>query len=160
MQDQVLKPGPGVHRKIGPSREHIVNRCRISLAILLFVVALLGYWLRFDAPIAATLRDGLGGAAYVIFFVLGIAIIKPASSAARIALIVLGVTCVLEFLQLWHPLWLERIRRTFLGRVLLGTTFDWTDFPPYLAGALIGGMLVRLHQSWFSLNNRRRRCTT
>lgn len=101
-----------------------MNRCRVSLIVLLVLIALLGYWLRFDAAIAATSRDGLGGAAYVIFFVVAIAIIRPASSAARIALVVLGVTCVLEFLQLWHPLWLEKIRRTFHGRVLLGTTFD------------------------------------
>lgn len=123
-----------------------MNRCRVSLIILLFLVALLGYWLRFNAPIAANSRDGFGGAAYVIFFVVAIAIIRPASSAARIALIVLGTTCVLEFLQLWHPPWLETIRSTFPGRALLGTTFDWTDFPPYFAGALIGWMLVRLNQ--------------
>jgi hypothetical protein len=123
-----------------------VNRCRVSLVLLLFLVAVLGYWLRFDAPIAAASRDGVGGAAYVIFFVVAIAIVKPASSAARIALLVLGVTCVLEFLQLWHPLWLEKIRRTFPGRALLGTTFDWTDFPPYFVGAWIGWMLVRLQQ--------------
>jgi hypothetical protein len=123
-----------------------VIRCRVSLMVSLFLVALLGYWVRFDAPVSAGLRDGLGGAAYVTFFALAIAFIKPARSAARIALFVLGATCVLEFLQLWHPLWLEKIRRTLAGRALLGTTFSWTDFPPYFAGALIGWILVRLHQ--------------
>jgi hypothetical protein len=126
--------------------ERIVIRCRISLIVLLFLIALLGYWVRFDAPISAGSRDSLGGAAYVIFFVLAIAIIKPATPAARIALFVLGATCMLEFLQLWHPLWLENIRRTFAGRALLGTTFSWTDFQSYFAGALIGWILVRLHR--------------
>ena len=96
-------------------------------------------------PCSAALRDGTGGAAYVIFFVVAFAIITPTSSAARIALIVLAVTCALEFLQLWHPVWLEQIRRTLPGRALLGTTFSWTDFPPDFAGAGIGWTLVRLY---------------
>ena len=83
----------------------------------------------------------------MIFFVVALAIISQASSATRITLIVLTLTCVLEFLQLWHLLWLEQIRRTLLGRALLGTTFGWTDFPPYFAGAVIGWALVRLHQT-------------
>jgi len=124
----------------------IVVRYRVSLIIWLFLVALLGYWFRFDASISAGWRDGIGGAAYVIFFVVALAIISQASSATRITLIVLTLTCVLEFLQLWHLLWLEQIRRTLLGRALLGTTFGWTDFPPYFAGAAIGWALVRLHQ--------------
>jgi Protein of unknown function (DUF2809) len=127
--------------------DEIVVRYRVSLIIWLFLVALLGYWFRFDAPISAGWRDGIGGAAYVIFFVVALAIISQASSATCITLIVLTLTCVLEFLQLWHPLWLEQIRRTLLGRALLGTTFGWTDFPPYFAGAVIGWALVRLHQT-------------
>ena len=82
----------------------------------------------------------------MIFFVVAFSTMTPASSAARIALIVLAVTCALEFLQLWHPVWLEQIRRTLPGRALLGTTFGWTDFPPYFAGAVIGWALVRLYQ--------------
>ena len=125
----------------------IVVRYRVSLIIWLFLVALLGYWFRFDASISAGWRDGIGGAAYVIFFVVALATITQANSATRITLIVLTLTCVLEFLQLWHLLWLEQIRRTLLGRALLGTTFGWTDFPPYFAGAVIGWALVRLHQT-------------
>ena len=124
-------------------------RCKLCLAVCLFFVAVLGYWLRFDAPIAPDLRDNFGGAAYVVFFVVAFATLTPFSSAARIAAIVLAGTCVLEFLQLWHPPWLEAIRRTFVGRVLLGTTFSWTDFPPYFVGAFIGWLLVRLHQKLF-----------
>lgn len=126
--------------------EEIVPRYRLLLIIWLFLIALFGYWFRFDAPISAGWRDRIGGAAYVIFFVVALAIATQAISAARIALLVLTLTCALEFLQLWHPLWLERIRRTLLGSALLGTTFEWTDFPPYFAGAVIGWALVRLHQ--------------
>ena len=130
--------------------EEIVTRYRVSLIIWVFLLALLGYWFRFDAPISAGWRDRIGGAAYVIFFVVALAIATQAISAARIALLVLTLTCALEFLQLWHPLWLEQIRRTLPGRALLGTTFELTDFPPYFAGAVIGWALVRLHQRAWS----------
>jgi hypothetical protein len=48
----------------------------------------------------------------------------------------------LEFAQLWHPAWLEAIRRTFIGRCVLGTTFGWDDFPAYVVGAVLGWMLL------------------
>ena len=100
--------------------------------------------MRFKAPISPDARDDVGGVAYVVFFVFVAAFVAPMTRASRIALIVLLVTCVLEFLQLWHPVWLERIRSTFIGRCLLGTTFGWSDFPPYFLGAVIGWALLRI----------------
>ena len=116
------------------------------LVLLLAVIALgfLAYWLRFKAPISPDARDDVGGVAYVVFFVFLAAFVAPMARASRIALSVLLVTCVLEFLQLWHPVWLERIRATFIGRCLLGTTFGWSDFPPYFLGAVIGWALLRI----------------
>jgi hypothetical protein len=137
-----------------------VTGYRVSLIVWLFLVAFLGYWFRFDAPISDGWRDDIGGAAYVIFFVVALAIITRASSATRITFIVLTLTGVLEFLQLWHPPWLERIRRTLLGRALLGTTFGWTDFPPYFAGAVMGWVLVRLHRRIFSIRIKDRGCSS
>ena len=126
-----------------------MSRYRVSLIVWLFLIAFLGYWSRFDAPISAAWRDRIGGAAYVIFFVAALAAITRASSAERLAILVLTLTCVLEFLQLWHPPWLERIRRTLPGRALLGTTFEWADFPPYFVGAVMGWALVRVHRRIF-----------
>ncbi|MBU1162313.1 MAG: DUF2809 domain-containing protein [Proteobacteria bacterium] len=54
------------------------------------------------------------------------------------------ITCGLEFLQLWHPWFLENIRSYFLGRALIGTTFAWWDFPHYAIGCVIGGIWIRL----------------
>ena len=42
------------------------------------------------------------------------------------------VTCVLDVLQLWHPMFLENVRATFLGNAILGTTFVLWDFPTKL----------------------------
>ena len=125
------------------SARRMIHR-RLVLLLVVIALAFLGYWLRFKAPISPDARDDVGGVAYVVFFVFVAAFVAPMTRASRIALIVLLVTCVLEFLQLWHPVWLERIRSTFIGRCLLGTTFGWSDFPPYFLGAVIGWALLRI----------------
>jgi hypothetical protein len=56
----------------------------------------------------------------------------------QIPLWVFGITCTLEFLQLWHPLILEHFRATFVGRLLIGTTFSWWDFLYYGVGCFLG----------------------
>ena len=120
---------------------------RLVLFFLLAALAVVGYWLRFYAPIDPEWRDRSGGAAYVFFWILVYAFIRPAAPALPVALTVLFITCCLEFLQLWHPAWLEAIRRTWPGRLVLGTTFEWSDFPPYFAGAAIGFLFMRLFAS-------------
>lgn len=115
----------------------------LQLASIATLSVIAGFWLRFDAPISPYLRDASGGISYVLFFILAVGALTPRASSTTIAISVLAVTCCLEFLQLWHPAWLEACRRTIPGRLLLGTTFEWTDFPPYFIGAAIGWALSR-----------------
>ena len=82
---------------------------------------------------------GPASVAYVVFFMLAAFLVVPRRElATRIAVGVLLVTCVLEFLQLWHPPWLQAIRSTFLGASLLGTSFSWWDFPAWVVRAGVG----------------------
>ena len=76
---------------------------------------------------------------YVIFWCLVLLFVWPhPESTTRIAVCVLVITCVLEVAQLWHPRILEQARSIFLGRALIGTSFDWWDFPHYFVGCLLG----------------------
>ena len=71
---------------------------------------------------------GPASVAYVVFFMLAAFIMVPRRSAATpIAVGVCAATCLLEFLQLWQPPWLQSIRSSLLGGALLGTTFSWWD---------------------------------
>src|SRR4051812_42144069 len=119
-------------------------RPRFQLALLAILIMPVSLWLRFEAPVALSVRDACGGITYVLVFILVFGALSPKTSAAVIAIGVLIVTCFLEFLQLWHPAWLEALRRTIAGRLLLGTTFEWTDFPPYFIGAALGWALLRV----------------
>jgi hypothetical protein len=84
-----------------------------------------------------------GDVLYEVFWCLFIFLLFPKKTQiTKIVLGVLFVTCILEFLQLWHPLWLETFRAYFLGRILIGTTFSWWDFPHYVAGSAIGWLCL------------------
>ncbi len=119
-----------------------IRRRVVPLTAAVITVGL-GYWLRFHAPVPGWLRDASGGVAYVVFWMLVVAATKPMIPAFRLAAAVLAITCGVEFLQLWHPAWLEAIRQTLAGRLILGTTFDWLDFPPYAVGAVLGWSVLR-----------------
>jgi hypothetical protein len=124
--------------------ERISGRVPVQLVAIATLFLFAGYWLRFHAPVSPYLRDASGGISYVLVFILAFGALSQKASSKTISIGVLSATCCLEVLQLWHPGWLEACRRTLPGRLLLGTTFEWTDFPPYFIGAAIGWMLLRV----------------
>jgi hypothetical protein len=89
-----------------------------------------------------------------MFWILLTLLIWPRLSARRVALTVLGITCVLETLQLWRPPALAGVRGTFLGHALIGSTFSWWDFPHYLLGSVLGVLLVRWAHARASVQRR------
>ena len=122
------------------------GRTRLWTLLSLLAVTPLGFALKlYTGPGRAWANNYAAGVLYEIFWCLLLFLIRPrrpilspSKDAGRIALVVLIATCILEFLQLWHPAPLEAIRATFLGRTLLGTTFSWWDFPHYLLGCGLG----------------------
>lgn len=69
----------------------------------------------------------------------------------KIPLWVFSVTCAIEFLQLWHPPWLEMLRSYFFVKLLLGTTFSWWDFPHYLLGSVLGWLwIVKIYNKTYA----------
>jgi hypothetical protein len=64
-------------------------------------------------------------------------------AVSQIPIWVFLLTCFLEFLQLWHPPLLVKIRATFIGRLLLGSVFSWWDFPHYALGSGLGWLWLR-----------------
>jgi hypothetical protein len=99
---------------------------------------------RYRGPGAHWVNDSFGGVLYCVLWCLVLALALPRVRAARIAAGVLIVTCILEFLQLWHPPFLEYLRSFFVARTILGSYFDWSDFPYYFLGSAIGWFWLRL----------------
>lgn len=119
------------------------GRCWAVLSLLMITPAGLGLKL-YKGPGQGWLNDYAAGVLYEVFWCLVFYLLWPRRElATRIAVGVLGVTCVLEVLQLWHPWVLEQVRATFMGRALIGTTFSWWDFPHYALGCVLGWLWMR-----------------
>jgi len=117
-----------------------VSRRRLLVALALLVP--LG--LLTKATDNELVRGYAGGVLYVVFFTCAVLLARPDWRPAPVAAGVLLATCALEVLQLWHPPWLERVRATFLGHALLGSTFSGWDFACYAVGALLAIALSRV----------------
>jgi hypothetical protein len=120
---------------------------RLVLLVSMSVIAPMGYIIRFaQTPTFVWLNDALGSIAYEIFWILLVAFLLPRTSLRAIAICVCLTTCGLEGLQLWHPPFLEAARATLAGRLVLGNTFSWIDFPAYIIGSWLGWLWGRSTQ--------------
>jgi hypothetical protein len=109
------------------------------LLVSLLIVTPVGFYSKFYSGSAhAWVNNSLGGVFYEIFWCLVLALFFKRLKPLTIALIILSLTCVLEFMQLWHPPLLELLRGNFIGVTILGNSFTWSDFPYYFVGSLAG----------------------
>ncbi len=125
-----------------------MSNYRLALLVSVLLIIPIGYFVRFYQGGQTWVSDFLGSVAYEIFWIVLVGLFFPAVSPARAAIGVCLATCMLEFLQLWHPPFLEAMRATFLGRMVLGTTFNWADFLSYFAGSAAGWGWMRSLRQW------------
>ncbi|MBC7970082.1 MAG: DUF2809 domain-containing protein [Verrucomicrobia bacterium] len=132
--------------RLHPGRSWFLNY-RLVLLVSMSIIVPIGYVIRFaQTPTWAWLNDAIGSLAYEIFWVLLAAFLSPRTPLRAIAVGVCLITCGLEWLQLWHPPFLESVRATLPGRLVLGNTFSWFDFPPYVVGSVLGWLWARSAQ--------------
>jgi hypothetical protein len=111
------------------------------------VVIAVGLWSRSDAaglpwPVAKYAGDGLWG--LVVF--LGFGLLLPRPPTRAVAALAAAFACAVEVSQLYHAPWLDAVRGTRLGGLVLGTpasTFAWADIAAYLAGIAAGALAER-----------------
>jgi hypothetical protein len=116
---------------------------RLILLLSLMLITPLGFLTKFyTGPADTWINNSLGGLLYEIFWCSVFAFIFVRSRPVKIATWVLIITCILEFLQLWHPSFLKYLRANFIGRTILGNSFNWTDFPYYFVGSFLGYLLL------------------
>lgn len=117
---------------------------RLLLLATLGIMVPLGYWVRFlNLPGFEFVSDFLGSVAYEIFWIAWVLSMAPRWQVTPVAIAVCLLTCGIEVLQLWQPAWLQALRSTLPGRLVLGNTFSWQDFPAYIVGSSIGWLWVQ-----------------
>lgn len=74
--------------------------------------------------------------ALLVFLLVGF--LFPGLSTARAALVAGVIAAAVEFGQMVHAPWLEALRGTLCGRLVLGRGFLWSDLVCYGVGIAIG----------------------
>jgi len=110
-------------------------RSRLFLVIAIIVTVALGLVSRkvpelFPAPLGKYPGDALWS--LVVYW--GIAWLIPNASIKKVAVLALLVSYADEISQLYQPPWLNAIRRTTLGHLVLGSAFSWLDLLAYTFG--------------------------
>jgi hypothetical protein len=115
-----------------------VHRPRLTYALLaatIVVAGLAARHLRSAAP--GILTTYLGDTLWPVLFFLLFAIALPRAATRTVALLTLATTLGIEFSQLYHAPWLDALRATPPGRLLLGNTFLWSDVACLVVGTAI-----------------------
>ncbi|MDA3813114.1 MAG: DUF2809 domain-containing protein [Candidatus Cloacimonetes bacterium] len=121
-----------------------MNKAKLVTLISIIIITSSGFASKFYAGHREKwFNDSFGGLLYEVFWCLVISLILIKTKPWKIASSVFTITCILEFLQLWHPKFLEMIRSTFIGKTIIGTTFVPSDFIYYFIGSLAGWIFLK-----------------
>jgi hypothetical protein len=82
-----------------------------------------------------------GDALWAVMVFLGWAFVKPSASTLRLVVLALVTSYVDEFSQIYQAPWINSIRSTTLGHLVLGSTFSWRDICAYTVGVGIAAIL-------------------
>ena len=115
------------------------NRVRYALLALSVVAAGL-LWRSGLIPLPPWLSNNGGDALWALMVFAGLGFLLPRASTRVVCLLALTFAWGVEFSQLYHAPWIDAIRATIPGKLVLGNTFHWPDLPAYAVGIAIGAL--------------------
>lgn len=113
-------------------------RSRIALLSILAVVIALGLASRkYANSLPDFFAENAGDSFWTVAVYLSLAILAPGCPPLKLGLLAFGISISVELSQLLDFGWLDALRKTLAGRLLLGSGFLWVDLVRYFAGAVI-----------------------
>jgi hypothetical protein len=128
---------------IRPARNHPPSsaRNRVLYAMLAVAVVAAGLlWRSGLIPLPPWLSNNGGDALWALMVFVGFGFLLPRFSTVVVALLALTFSWGVEFSQLYHAPWLDAIRATIPGKLILGNTFNWPDLVAYAIGIALGAL--------------------
>jgi len=115
------------------------NRNRLLYAALVVIVMILGLVSRkYVNAIPDFIAKYLGDALWALMIYLGVAFIFKKKRIKIVAVLGLSFCYLIEISQLYHATWIDNIRKTTLGGLILGYGFLWSDLVAYSMGIMVG----------------------
>ena len=93
---------------------------------------------RYPGLFPAFLGKYPGDTLWALMVFCGLGFLNPDCSTARLAFYALLISYADELSQLYQATWINQIRGTSIGHLILGSTFSWLDMLAYTVGAAIG----------------------
>ncbi|GAB4025488.1 hypothetical protein GCM10028809_06560 [Spirosoma gilvum] len=98
-------------------------------------------------------KNYVGDALWALMVFLGFGILFRHWSTGRLALVAFFFSAGIEFSQLYHAPWIDHLRATRLGGLVLGFTFIWSDLICYAVGIGVGALAEHLLLPTYSTNH-------
>jgi Protein of unknown function (DUF2809) len=115
------------------------NRFIYGAAIILVIILGLG-----SRHYASTFPLFIGDILWALMVFLGFGFLRPSLSTARVAALAALFSAAIEASQLYHAPWIDALRRTRLGGLVLGYDFLWSDLLCYAVGITLGVIIELL----------------
>lgn len=84
--------------------------------------------------------------ALMIFLIIGL--LFRSKDTKWVAVVALILCYSIEISQLYHSSWIDTVRGTRIGGLILGWGFLWSDLVSYLIGIAIGSIFDKLYLSY------------
>ncbi|MBZ9688772.1 DUF2809 domain-containing protein [Clostridium estertheticum] len=131
----------------------IYKRNRLLYLVMIIIVIILGLGSRKLANVLpAFLNIYLGDALWALMIFIGFGFVFKESGTKTVALIGISFCYLIELSQLYHANWIDNIRKTTLGGLVLGYVFSWSDLLGYAIGTSVGVIIDIL---WRVIQRRR-----
>lgn len=120
------------------------ERSRGVYSLLTVAVLLLGLASRrYSVWLPPFVHAYVGDVLWALMVFLGFAVLFKRQSTRTLAWLALLFSFGIEISQLYHAPWLDNLRATRLGGLVLGFGFLWTDLLCYSVGIAVGVLLDR-----------------
>lgn len=113
-----------------------MTKQRYKYAGLILLIIVTGLLSRQTTAVPAFTGDVLYAA--MMYFIVRFCLLS--TKIKKIAIISLCICFVIEFSQLYQSGWINNIRSTLPGRLVLGRGFLWSDLLAYVSGVFIAGL--------------------
>jgi hypothetical protein len=128
-------------------------RSRPFLFVAIAITIALGIASRkIPALFPALLGKYPGDALWSLMVYWAIGWLLPRAPIKKVALIALSISYADEFSQRYQAAWINDIRATTIGHLILGSAFSWLDMLAYTVGVAIGATI-----EFFDLSRQRKR---